>query len=87
MFQVGWVQSALDQLATTWIEADSALRASITSAMGQIDHCLRVDPEAQGESRERNRRTMFIAPLGIDYLLETDDRTVIVLRVWLARRR
>ncbi len=87
MFQVQWVQSALDKLAATWIEADSALRSRITVAMTQVDQCLRAGPGDQGESREENRRTLFIAPLGIDYLLEEDDRRVIVLRVWLAQRR
>ncbi len=87
MFQVEWVQSALDKLATIWTEAGSVSREAITSVVGQIDKYLRFEPQAQGESREQNRRTLFVAPLGIDFQVEADDRKVIVLRVWLARRR
>ena len=87
MFQVEWVQSALGRLATIWIDTSPVSRKAITSAVTHIDYYLRVAPERQGKSREQNRRTLFVAPLGIDFQVEADDRKVIVLRVWLARRR
>jgi hypothetical protein len=40
MFQVEWLQSALDELAAIWMQADSALRQAITVATHQIDQLL-----------------------------------------------
>lgn len=87
MFQVEWVQSAFEQLAAIWTGGDPALREAVASAVRQAGQYLRLNPETQGESREENRRTFFVPPLGIDFRVEEEERKVVVLRVWLARKR
>ena len=87
MFHVAWLQTALDQLASLWLQADSLLRQAITSATHQIDHKLRTDPLGHSESRPGGRRVLFGFPLGILFKIEADGKTVSVLRVWLFRKR
>lgn len=41
MFRVEWLQSAVDELAALWVDADSTLRQAITNASHQIDEQLR----------------------------------------------
>jgi len=87
MFRLVWLQTALDQLMAIWMQADSALRQAITAATHQIDQKLQSDPHASGESRPEGTRIFFIAPLGIIFRVEQDDKTVSVLRVWLFQKR
>lgn len=87
MYQIEWVQAVLEQLATFWTDADVASREAITAAASQIDKNLCTDPQAQGESREANRRTLYVAPLGIDFHVEEENRKAVVVRVWLVRKR
>ena len=87
MFRVDWLQTALDQLTTIWMQADSALRQAITSASHQIEQRLRSDPLAQGESRSEGRRILLISPLGILFRLEADGQTVSIMRVWVFHKR
>ena len=47
MFRVDWLQTALDELARLWTNADSVLRQSLTSASHEIDQRLRADPNNQ----------------------------------------
>lgn len=86
MFRVRWEQTALNELTMLWIEADSAMRRTITAAANQIDHRLQTDPIGQSESRAEGRRILFFAPLGITFRLEADGKTVSVLHIWLFRR-
>jgi hypothetical protein len=87
MFQVRWEDSALNELAAFWMEADSALREAITQATSQIDQQLQTDPVGASESRPGGRRVLFVSPLGAMFRIEADGRTVSVLHVWLFRRR
>jgi len=87
MFTVRWTRSALNELATLWTQADSALRQAITAATNQIDQELQQDPESKGESREGNERILFVFPLGIRYEVDRQRSIVRVLHVWSYRRR
>jgi hypothetical protein len=87
MFQVEWLQTALNQLAAIWTSADSALRLAVTAATHQIDQQLQTDPFGASESRPEGRRILFVSPLGILFRIEEDGHTVSVLRVWLFRLR
>jgi hypothetical protein len=40
MFRVEWLQTAVDEPARLWIQADSALRLALTAANHQIDQRL-----------------------------------------------
>ena len=84
---VDWLQSALDELAAIWTQADRTRRKAITAANHQIDQRLRQDPWNQGESRSGGRRILFVHPLIVYFRIEADGRTVTVLGVRESRRR
>ncbi len=87
MFRVEWLQSALSDLATIWIAADSATRQAITSAAQSIDDQLKADPHHQGESRPDGERILFAPPLGLLFEIDQQRSVVTVLHVWRFRRR
>jgi hypothetical protein len=87
MFQVEWLQSALDELARLWIQADSTLRQALTAAAHEVDQRLQRDPVNEGESRPGRRRIMFVPPLAVTFRLEGDGQTVTVVEIILFRRR
>jgi len=51
MFRVRWEETALNELASAWTQANSALRKAITAATNLIDPQLRKAHHQQGESR------------------------------------
>ena len=59
MFRVRWKQSALNELASLWIVADTQQRRAFTQAAALIDTQLQIDSDNQGESRSDNRRIFF----------------------------
>lgn len=87
MFRVRREATALDELTSIWMAADSPLRRAITAATHQIDYHLATDPRGQGESRPGGRRVLFVTPLRVMYRIEPDGQTVSVLSVWLFRKR
>ena len=87
MYKVLWTESSLDELAMLWLEADSALRQTITAAQSQIDHLLERSPAEVGESRPGNRRVAFVPPLGVVFSVREAELLVKVLRVWTISTR
>jgi hypothetical protein len=87
MYQVEWLESALDELTTLWLQAEAFLRPAITAATHQIDQQLRTDPIGGSESRSGITRVLFANPLGVNFYLEPGRRAVCVTRVWLYRKR
>jgi hypothetical protein len=87
MFRVEWLQSALDELAAVWMQADSTLRQQITIASHQIDLRLETDPVGQSESRPEGRRVLFEYSLAVFFRLEQDEETVTVLHIWRFRKK
>jgi hypothetical protein len=83
MFTIRWRRSARDELATRWINADSALRKAITVATYAIEKALAQNPEEKGESRPNSRRIYFHAPLGVLFKVNAEKATVIILHVWV----
>ena len=79
MFQVVWLQTALDELAATWLRADSTLRQAITSATHAVDHLLQLEPHDQGESRANDQRILFQPPLGVTFEVHQEAGVVLVL--------
>jgi hypothetical protein len=51
MYHVEWLQTALDELARIWTQADSELRKTLTRASNEIDGRLEINPHDEGESR------------------------------------
>jgi hypothetical protein len=87
MFQVEWLQSALDALADGWVRAAPAERPRITGAADQIDWRLQHDPQNEGESRSAGRRVLLVPPLTVVYRIEPDGQTVTVLQARVFRKR
>ncbi len=87
MFRVRWEETALNELAKAWVEADSATRQLITQATDEIDRRLKTDPLAEGESRSEGRRVFFVLPLGVTFRVEADRPIVSILRLWILPRR
>jgi hypothetical protein len=87
MFTVRWKRSALNELASVWMKADSEQRRRITAASQRIDRLLHDDPEQQGESRPLGRRILFVPPLGITFRINRQTSLVSVLHVWRFRQR
>ena len=48
MFRVDWLESALNELATIWLDADTEQRLAINSAVRLIDQELQRDPLGYG---------------------------------------
>ena len=83
-YRVAWTASAQEHLARVWLASEK--RQSVTSAAARIDAQLRDDPETKGESRRAGVRLLISRPLGIEYEVIPEDRTVYVLSVWTTER-
>ena len=80
-YTVIWTPGAEQDLAAAWLAA--ADRNAVTVASHQIDLDLAADPFAIGIARNASvNRTAYEPPLGVDYEVIEDDKTVRVIRVW-----
>jgi len=82
MFQVEWLEEALDDLVRVWKNADASERPGITAAIRRVDLRLNSSPYAQGESREGNERVLTELPLGLQTYVEFDKQLVSVAHLW-----
>jgi hypothetical protein len=87
MFRVEWLQSALDELANLWTQANKAQRQAITTASHLLEQRLKRYPHLEGESRSQGRRITFVPPLAVTFRIEPDGQTVSVLQVRMFRQR
>ena len=87
VFQVEWLQSAQDELADAWVQADSTRRQAITAASHVVEQRLRTAPLNEGESRSRGRRFTFVPPLAVTFRVDTRGQTVTVVQVRMYRKR
>jgi hypothetical protein len=76
----------LEAVAHAWLD-NPADRAAITEAVATADELLAIDPANQGESREGDRRIVFLGPLVLTIRLDESWRMVRVLNVRYPRRR
>jgi hypothetical protein len=86
MFRVEWLQEALDDLVSIWMNADSADRAAIALAVRELDQQLNVAPHQQGESREGNERVLFALPLGLQVRVDFDQQLVLAAHLCHIKR-
>src|SRR5439155_12653685 len=84
-YTVVWQPTADAMLADAWTKSRN--RNAVTAAADRVDASLAGDPLSQGESREGSFRVMFEPPLGVDFEVREAERTVLVLRVRLIKRR
>jgi hypothetical protein len=80
-YTVIWVPDTVPELAAVWLAAPD--RNAVTAASHRLGQDLARDPYATGFPRNSPvNRTAIDLPLGIDYEIIEDDKTVRVLRVW-----
>ena len=79
-YSVQWTPYAEARLTELWLEANA--RGEITAVANRIDADLGARPLDVGESREQDRRIHLMAPLGVIYRIDSDQRIVHVLTVW-----
>lgn len=82
IWEVRWKRSAESALAHDWLAADSEARKAITRASHQIDYELQFEPDSKGESRDKGRRILHIAPLGVIFRVDHGNHRVFVLHAW-----
>ena len=79
-YRVFWSPHAEQRLEE--ILQDAVKQAEIAASARQIDHFLASYPIDFGESRYDTVRIGFVRPLGVQYEVLEDVRTVIVYDVW-----
>jgi hypothetical protein len=78
---VHWTDVALDELAVVWTAATD--RNAVTAASHRLEQEIAADPYSRGLQRiSTGNYTAVDLPLGIEYDVIEDDKTVRVLRVW-----
>lgn len=78
---VYWTVVALDELATVWMAA--ADRNAAAAAAHQLEQEIAADPYGRGLFRASSANyTAIDLPLGIEFDVIEDDKTVRILRVW-----
>jgi hypothetical protein len=76
-----WTDTALNGLAAAWTAAVD--RTAVTIASHRLDLDLARDPCRRGVAQNSSvNRTAVDLPLGVDYEVIEDDKTVRVVRVW-----
>lgn len=87
MYLVSWLQSATDDLAAGWLQADSATRKRITAASHEAEAQLSAEPDAHSESRPKGRRVAIFAPLTVTFRVDSNARTVTIVQVHVFGKR
>jgi hypothetical protein len=86
MFTVYKPQTALTELLPIWIAGDPSTRASIETALLEVEKRLQRNPLEEGESRAFGVRVLFQSPIAVNYEIDEPRRLVRILRVWTYRR-
>lgn len=84
-YRVLWAPTAEDQLDE--LLRHSGAKTDIAAAAREIDRKLLATPMELGESRFDDVRIGFALPLGIQFEVLEDVRTVIVFDVWRVKER
>jgi plasmid stabilization system protein ParE len=79
-YTVVWTAAAEGRFTQLWLA--SRMRHSIKDAADQIDAALALNPSECGESRNANRRAMFVWPVGVLFEIDDSQRQVKVVSVW-----
>ena len=85
-FAVQWSGRALESLAQIWLE-NPTNRIAIRQATANTDQLLAFDPLDQGESREGQRRVLFVPPLVLTFHVDVVRSLILVLNVRYSKRR
>jgi hypothetical protein len=85
-YRVLWSPYAEEQLEQLFAESTERFASVIADAVREIDGLLLDSPDAFGESRYDAMRIGFVNPLGVDFEVIDDLRTVVVHDVWRITR-
>jgi hypothetical protein len=85
-YTVRWSGRAVYAVAQLWLDFPD-LRSEITQATATVDHLLQFNPAEQGESRNDDRRILFVPPLVVIFRESAATETVSVLDVRQIKRR
>jgi hypothetical protein len=80
MYTLRWRKSVSRKLLDRCAFAEQSLRDAILDAMAEVEEILRDEPEFAGESRDRGRRFLIVAPLSITYKIDAKSRIVTILQ-------
>ena len=86
-YRVLWSPYAEERLEQLLQESTEPLASVIAGAVREIDALLLDSPDAFGESRYDKMRIGFLHPLGVDFEVMGDLRTVVAHDVWRITRR
>lgn len=81
MFALIWLDAVLDELADLYVAAEPADRARVAAAVEALNARLRLDPSAEGESREGSLRITFIPLLAVTFHVSESDHVVHVIGI------
>jgi hypothetical protein len=81
MYEVRWLEVALNELAALWLAASSAERQAITAATHALEARLAHDPEQEGESRSGTSRITFAPPLAVWFRIDAAEQAVTIFHV------
>ncbi len=84
-FTVGWKDGAEDEVAELWMSSALIDRATISSAVDEIERVLSIDPQQAGESRGDGCRLLLCENLACLFEVREQDCFVTVLRIWKVR--
>jgi hypothetical protein len=82
MYEVEWLDAAVQELAGIWLAANTDDRAKVNQATRMIDQSLRHNPYQKGESRPSGRRIFFALPIGVFFRVERHAPVVTVTHAW-----
>lgn len=85
IYRVSWDAEALQTLEAIWDDQDNP--TLVVRALDEIHDSLTEDAEQKGESRGRGRRVFLAPPLGVIFQAQPRLGEVLIVRVWLIRRR
>jgi hypothetical protein len=86
MYDVIWLDAALDQLADVYTAADRDTQDRIAAAVDAFNQRLARDPHNEGESRAGRYRIAFPRPLAVRFWIDDAARVVRVTAVGPAGR-
>jgi hypothetical protein len=71
------------QADAIWLSASD--KAQISDAANQLDHLLATYDSARDAMGVGSRRVLAIHPLGLEFVVNDDDRKVTVVDIWLIK--
>lgn len=88
IYEVVWLDGAVEELRRILRAADVTTQAAIERAVPRVNDRLAIAPYTQGESRgRRDIRILFELPLTVRYRIERFAGSVLVLRAQLVGKR